>query len=478
MSGSPQGFTLVVVSAVFNAVVIVPKLSHRGASFIEAVIIIPLGLIVAIALFDLGVLGFTKVTLELGASAIARAAVGGGAIMNDTTQSACSLNNTQCQSFVSHMENSGHAGDRYLAWAASPSSTPSRRTLVPMKMFDPNRYQGSSWVTSGITEMERDWAVMRPGEGVYMTEGGTASWVEHGMRPFGGGPSQGWPNPGERWADLFKRMPVQVMACARVETFIIGTWTTCGNQFAYYLGAGAANEPPPPLCPNTTCDPSETCSTCPQDCGGCGPSCGNGTCEASAGETCATCPQDCGACVCGDGVCQTAAGETSFGCCADCGTAGDGVCCSGENCLSAPTDCGCPVQQSCNPSTGQCECTPNCPQDYCGGDGCGGTCTCPFPKVCIGQQCYPPPQCGNGVFEPWGGELCDGAPCADGGACSSDCRCEPVLACPNGQRQCAKAADCPQSACPIGKIAACRAVGALNCCMCVDNEVPPDATEM
>ena len=296
-----------------------------------------------------------------------------------------------------------------------------------MKMFDSTKYQGSSWVTSGIAQMDRDWAVMRPGEGIYMTERSGQTWVDHEMRSFGGGPSQGWPNPGEQWADLFKRMPIQAMVCARVDTFILGSWTTCGNQYAYFLGAGSANPPPPPLCPNGSCDPSETCSTCPQDCGGCGPSCGNSVCEAGAGETCATCPQDCGACVCGDGVCQTAAGETSLSCCGDCGTPVDGVCCSGENCFNAPNDCRCPVNQTCNLSTGQCECTPNCPQDYCGGDGCGGTCLCPFPKVCIGVNCViPPSQCGNGILEP--GEQCEQqSDCGVGMLVCLQCRCRGIV---------------------------------------------------
>ncbi len=47
-------------------------------------------------------------------------------------------------------------------------------------------------------------------------------------------------------------------------------------------------------CGDGTCDASETCSTCSEDCGVCPPVCGDGTCDAS--ETCGTCSADCGAC--------------------------------------------------------------------------------------------------------------------------------------------------------------------------------------
>ena len=47
-------------------------------------------------------------------------------------------------------------------------------------------------------------------------------------------------------------------------------------------------------CGDSSCNGSETCSTCPSDCGECPTECGNGNCE--DGETCSTCPTDCGSC--------------------------------------------------------------------------------------------------------------------------------------------------------------------------------------
>jgi hypothetical protein len=65
------------------------------------------------------------------------------------------------------------------------------------------------------------------------------------------------------------------------------------------------------------CDSAtETCFTCPEDCGKCS-GCGNGTC--SGNETCASCQQDCGVCsVCGNKTCEPPY-ETCANCAADCG---------------------------------------------------------------------------------------------------------------------------------------------------------------
>jgi hypothetical protein len=85
----------------------------------------------------------------------------------------------------------------------------------------------------------------------------------------------------------------------------------------------------PACCGNAACDPWETCSTCPSDCGSC---CGNGACQ--GGENCSNCPQDCGSC-CGNGVCDS--NESSVSCPTDCTATG------GAGCWPGPAGCGgCP----------------------------------------------------------------------------------------------------------------------------------------
>ncbi len=49
-----------------------------------------------------------------------------------------------------------------------------------------------------------------------------------------------------------------------------------------------------PACGDGVCNGTETCSTCPVDCGVCPPACGDVVCNGT--ETCSTCPADCGAC--------------------------------------------------------------------------------------------------------------------------------------------------------------------------------------
>lgn len=69
-------------------------------------------------------------------------------------------------------------------------------------------------------------------------------------------------------------------------------------------------------CGDEVCEMFEDCSTCPIDCGDCGPVCGDGTCD--DGEDCSGCPEDCGACsVCGDDTCSP--DETCKSCYLDCG---------------------------------------------------------------------------------------------------------------------------------------------------------------
>ncbi|MBU0478728.1 hypothetical protein KKC91_09200 [bacterium] len=73
------------------------------------------------------------------------------------------------------------------------------------------------------------------------------------------------------------------------------SWSEWSNETSFTTEA----EPDPsPYCGDGTCNGTETCSSCPGDCGTCpSPICGNGVCD--AGETCSSCPGDCGSC--GDG---------------------------------------------------------------------------------------------------------------------------------------------------------------------------------
>ncbi|HOT09193.1 MAG TPA: metallophosphoesterase, partial [Polyangiaceae bacterium] len=101
----------------------------------------------------------------------------------------------------------------------------------------------------------------------------------------------------------------------------------------------------PNFCGDFVCDDEEDCVSCPEDCGDCFSeiTCGDDICSET--ESCSTCPEDCGQCIeshCGDGQCSGI--ETCDTCPADCGpcktSCGDGSCQEDENCLSCSADCG------------------------------------------------------------------------------------------------------------------------------------------
>jgi hypothetical protein len=157
--------------------------------------------------------------------------------------------------------------------------------------------------------------------------------------------------------------------------------------FAGRLGAG-------PTCGDGTCNGTETCSSCPQDCGACPPSCGDGTCNGT--ETCSNCPQDCGACPpsCGDGTCNGT--ETCSNCPQDCGacppSCGNGICENGETSDNCCVDCGCPAGETCESGV----CTQSCvPQGQSCTTGAHGKDACCPGLQCEGQQNFKTCQSGN-----------------------------------------------------------------------------------
>jgi hypothetical protein len=161
------------------------------------------------------------------------------------------------------------------------------------------------------------------------------------------------------------------------------------------VGPGATQSQAQGQCGNAVCEASETCESCPSDCGQCPAFCGDGACN--AGETCGSCPHDCGECPasCGDEVC--ASSENCVTCAADCGACpagcGDKSCGSVEDCKSCPFDCG--------------TCAPAC------GDGkCDASETC---KTCAADCGACPAFCGDKTCN--AGETCGSCP-ADCGTCT------------------------------------------------------------
>jgi hypothetical protein len=164
----------------------------------------------------------------------------------------------------------------------------------------------------------------------------------------------------------------------------------------------------------------EVSTLCGLDCGG--PGCGDGACAPS--ESCASCPTDCGPCaVCGDGGC--AAGEGCTSCPTDCGpcpgACGDGFCATGESCASCSGDCGnacgaCAHDVCMEGAALEDDCSP-CVSSVCGVD--PFCCSVEWDEVCVEEAagaCGTPcdRDCGDGGCRR--GETCRTCP-AECGAC-------------------------------------------------------------
>ncbi|MCB9788633.1 MAG: hypothetical protein H6744_18305 [Deltaproteobacteria bacterium] len=140
-------------------------------------------------------------------------------------------------------------------------------------------------------------------------------------------------------------------------------------------------------CGNAVCDAGENPGNCAQDCGGQG-TCGDGFCDSGAFEE-LSCPQDCPASgVCGDGNCDAGSFE-QFTCPQDCPTNAtcgflcDGVCDNMFDVLVCPSDCSC--------GNGTCEGdeTPECCAADCG-PVCGdGTCDADEDETSCPDDCTP-----------------------------------------------------------------------------------------
>lgn len=88
------------------------------------------------------------------------------------------------------------------------------------------------------------------------------------------------------------------------------TGSGSGSNSASGAGGGEGGTGPS-SCGNLTCDPGESCASCPNDCTeNCGAVCGDNFCTGS--ETCSTCPDDCEECSenCNNGVCDAGEAQT------------------------------------------------------------------------------------------------------------------------------------------------------------------------
>jgi len=101
-------------------------------------------------------------------------------------------------------------------------------------------------------------------------------------------------------------------------------------------------------------------------------------------------------------------------------------------------------------------CTPNCPKDYCGDDGCGGKCSCPYGPQwsCVNDKCVCTPYCQGAEC---GKDGCGGScgTCPQGYTCAGG-KCVLITCTPNCFAQECGNGGCPDQpnacgTCPSGK---------------------------
>ena len=98
-----------------------------------------------------------------------------------------------------------------------------------------------------------------------------------------------------------------------------------------------------------------------------------------------------------------------FGCSPDCGADRE---CGPDGCGDTCPP-GCDAGETCNESTGTCECAPDCTSKQCGDDGCGGSCgACGAGENCVSGQCVA--GCPDADGDGFAASDCGGTDCADG----------------------------------------------------------------
>lgn len=245
----------------------------KGVSYIEALLALPVFIILIIAAIDFAWYVAVYVIFSY-ASHTAVDLASKVQIETPTSVDDCATDAQRCADYE---ERVGRILNRALNIAltvSSDSSTDGKVQLIPYKHYDVNLYNASQ-NRSGIREMVADIGFIRPGETLVRDPDGRfgeTTRVEHPTRIFGDQPRQGWPQTSynEKWEDLLRDSPVVIMINARYRPFLpfFPDLTVTATQYAYRrvpeYGQQALS-----ICGDGVCDISEIGigACCPADCG-------------------------------------------------------------------------------------------------------------------------------------------------------------------------------------------------------------------
>lgn len=176
-----------------------------------------------------------------------------------------------------------------------------------------NDYQPTCITNSAAPDMSYTWTAPSTGSYTFSTVGSSFDTILE-IRRYNTTASLGC-NDDSPGLGLLSKVNVSLAVGETVMIVVDGFGT---NRGLFKLNISLST-----FCGDSSCNGSETCSSCPGDCGRC-VFCGDGICEGA--ETSSNCPGDCGSPggLCGDGICSFVENQ-SCTCLDDCG-------CQGNNC--------------------------------------------------------------------------------------------------------------------------------------------------
>jgi hypothetical protein len=255
---------------------------HRGASYIEAVVSIPLFLLLVLGFIDISRGLLTFVMLQHSAQRAADFA-GKVEVEIETTQGLCVENQGSTQLTLAACESYRDRLIQIVQRATERASTvaslggDSDMRLIQFRHYNPDLYNEalfSLWGESfggggGIANFTGYAAFLRPGEIVEEIDGTgspTGYRLEHFSRPFSCPegvarpcPGRGWPILGESWASVLRNEPIEVVVQARFKPILPGVAPfRITGRAAAFRQIRAFSSAPPAATPTMTPTPTPT----------------------------------------------------------------------------------------------------------------------------------------------------------------------------------------------------------------------------